>query len=94
MPLTPEQRALRAKLASYESWANTPDPAGRTAAARANSPVSLGYWQRQVDPDGTLHPAERDRRARARHKAHMTRMSLKASQARARRKATSGGEVA
>lgn len=82
--LTPDQRALRSRLGAYESWARTGDPAARTAPARAASPASLDRWEREVDPDGTLDPAERHRRAEAARSAYFTRLSFKSSRSRAK----------
>ena len=82
MSLTPEERSLRARLAAHKSWANTADPAARTAAARA---ASLSRFAREVDPEGKLDPAERARRADHAMQAHMLRMSLKAAKARRER---------
>ena len=56
-------RALRARMAAHASWANTADPAERTANARAASPSSLDWFERRIDPDGLLEPQERRRRA-------------------------------
>jgi hypothetical protein len=57
-------------------------------AAREASPGSDDYWARQVDPDRTLDPAERARRANHAKKAYFARLALKSAQAR-RRKAAS-----
>jgi hypothetical protein len=78
---TPPQswRALRSKMASHESWARTPDRAARTAPARA---AMLAKFEAQVDPDGTLDPAERAIRAEHARKAYFTRLSLRSVQAR------------
>ena len=77
--MTPEQRSQRARIAAYTSWANTADPAKRTAPARQSS---MSRFERQVDPEGELPEAERQRRAQAAMKAHMTRMAYKAARAR------------
>lgn len=83
MACTPSERALIARLAAYESWARTTDPAARTAAARK---AQLDRFEREVDPDGTLPPAERARRAEARRKSYYTRLALKSAQARRKAK--------
>jgi hypothetical protein len=85
--LTPEQRVLRARMGAYalHSQGKT-----NTTAARRNSPQSLEYWSRRVDPDGALSHAERTRRSEQARKAHMAAMALKSSQARARRKQRGG----
>src|SRR5262249_41219444 len=46
-PLTPEQRSLRARLASHASWARTDDPSARTAPARS---AFFHRFEQQVDP--------------------------------------------
>ena len=43
-------------------------------------------FENEVDPDGTLPPAERQRRAEAAKKAYFTRLALKSAQARRRPK--------
>lgn len=88
-PLTPEQRTLRARLAAHESWAATPDRSARTRAARD---AFIAKFEDQVDPDRTLPPAERRRRAESARKAHYTRLAFKSARARARRKATPNGQ--
>ena len=46
----------------------------------------LAKFEHEVDPDGVLDPAERTRRAHAAMRAHMSRLAMKSSQARAARK--------
>ncbi len=58
--LTPEHRSLRASLAAHESWAYTHDRAARTANARK---AADDRFEKQVDPNGELTPAERAVRA-------------------------------
>jgi hypothetical protein len=84
-PLTPAERSLRARLAVHTSWAQTTDRAARTAPARR---AALQRFERQVDPDGTLNPAERRRRAEQAMRAHMAGLALQSAQARRRRKAS------
>lgn len=76
--MTPEQRGLRSRMASHTSWANTEDRAARTAPARGASPVSRAYWDARHPDD----PAA----AESAHKAYMTRLALRSSLARARRR--------
>lgn len=84
----PENRALIARIGAFTSWANTADRSARTAPARAASPASLDYWERKVDPDGQLSPADRATRAEFARKAHFARLALKSAQARQRRPGT------
>jgi hypothetical protein len=79
--LTPEQRALHARMAAYSLHAKT-DSREHTRPARE---AFLQRFQDQVDPDRQLAPDERDRRARQALKAHMTALALRSSTARARR---------
>ncbi len=72
-------RSLIARLAAHESWANTADPSARTAPARR---VFLDRFERQVDPDGVLLPAERARRAGHARKAYFARLALLSAKAR------------
>jgi len=87
MSSTPTERRLRARLASYESWANTQDRTSRTAPARA---AQLARFEKLVDPDETMPPAARAKAAAAALKAHYTRMALISAKARKARKAGSG----
>ncbi len=82
----PAERSLIAAIAANESWAETPDRSARTAKARAASPGGLDYWERQVDPSGTLSPAVRAQRAESKRWAHFQRLALKSAQARRTRK--------
>lgn len=87
-PLTPTERKLRAQLAAHTSWANTTDRTARTAAGRQ---ALAEKFEREVDPDGTLDPIERARRAESARKAHFARLALLSAQARRRK---TGGEAA
>lgn len=67
----------------------TPDPAARTAPARA---AMLSRFEREVDPEGVLDPKERTRRAEHLRKDYFIRLALKS--AAARRARAQGGEAA
>lgn len=73
---------MRAKLAAHTLWATTADRSARTAPAPR---AYMKRFERDVDPDGTLDPAERARRAEHAMRAHLTRAALKSAQARRRR---------
>lgn len=82
MPLTDQERRLRARLAVHAKWAQT-DPHEGTAAARANGPGSIDYWLRQLPPEAAHLPeAERVRRAGHLKSAYYTRLALRSAQAR------------
>jgi len=72
-------RVMAARVGAHESWARTPDRAARTAPARA---ALLARFERDVDPDRTLRPAERARRAESARKAYYARLSLASAKAR------------
>lgn len=78
--MTPEQRSLRASLAAHTRWSKEKDPHAALAPARAGF---MARWENEVDPDRTLSVGDRARRAKSAMKAHMARMALKSSQARA-----------
>jgi len=78
------QRHLLAQIAAHRSWANTIDPTARTAPARR---AFIAKFEREVDPDGALPPAERARRAEHARKAFYLSMALKSAQARKRKQA-------
>jgi hypothetical protein len=72
---------LAGRVGAYQRWAFTEDRRAATAAARA---AFLDRFEREVDPDGTLAPAERARRAAYARKAHFTRMAYLSAKARRR----------
>jgi hypothetical protein len=78
------ERALRARIASHASWANTSNPSERTAPGRR---AFLERFEHQVDPNGTLPEAERIRRADHARKAYFTALALKSAQARRKKSA-------
>jgi hypothetical protein len=77
--LTPTQRVLRARIAAHASWAK---PADRTARTRPAADAFTARFEREVDPDGELEPAERLRRAESAKKAYFQRLALASSRAR------------
>lgn len=82
MPLTHSERVLRGQIAAHESWSRTDDRSARTANART---AFLDKFEKQVDPDGKLAPAERAQRAEHARKAHFKRLALASAKARRRR---------
>jgi hypothetical protein len=86
MSLTPEQRSLRARIAANTRWSRED---GKPNAVRAQRGL-YAKFEKQVDPDGTLRPIERAKRTEAAYRAHMARLALKSSKARASRKQSGG----
>lgn len=70
--LSPSQRTQRAKIAARARWSQQ-DGADGTQAART---AFMARFERQVDPDGVLHPTERLRRAESAKREHFQRMAF------------------
>jgi hypothetical protein len=81
MTTTSGQRSLNARAAAHSSWAKTPDRSRRTAPARE---AMLARFEREVDPDGTLPPAERARRADSARRAYFLALAAKSASTRRR----------
>lgn len=75
----PADRSIVARIAAAERWGRTADRSQATARARSGLRAK---FENQADPDGTLSPIERARRADSLMRAHMLRMSLRAKTAR------------
>ncbi|WP_445160798.1 hypothetical protein ACTXG5_21960 [Mycobacterium sp. Dal123C01] len=90
-PLTPKtgltafERKKRSEKAVHTQWAKETNRTARTAAARGNSPSSLRYHEKQIDPDGLLLPAERRKRAESARKAYFADLALRSAKARRRK---------
>lgn len=80
--IDPARRSLAARIAAHSKWASTPDTAAATAPARK---AFLDRFEREVDPEGVLPPADRARRAEHARKAYFTRLALKSAQARSKK---------
>jgi hypothetical protein len=79
----PTVRAINGAIGAHEKWARTPDRSAATQAART---AFNDRFEREVDPDGTLPPAERAIRAEHARKAYFLRMaaaSVKSRRAKA-----------
>ena len=78
MPLSPNERSLRARIGAHAQHAKH-DARETTSKARQ---AFASRFEQQVDPDNTLDPAERAKRADHALKAHMTGLALRSAQAR------------
>jgi hypothetical protein len=76
-------KTLRARKGAHAMHASH-DSRRVSQAARDASPGSDLYWEMQVDPDGTLDPAERTRRAGHAKKSYFLGLALKSAKARKR----------
>jgi hypothetical protein len=86
--LTRAERRMRGTMAVETSWANTSDRSARTAPGRK---AAWEKFEKQVDPEGILEPAERARRAEHARKAHFTRLAYLSARARRAKGRTTGG---
>ncbi len=78
MPLTPSQRSMRAQIAANTRWAHT----DRRKASEDARQRQMAKYEALVDPDGTLEPDERSRRADNARKAAMQTLALRSAKAR------------
>lgn len=82
--MTDSFRSMQGRIGAHESWAKTDDRSARTAPGRS---AFLDRFEREVDPDGILAPAERAKRAQHARSAYMTRLAKKSATARQERSA-------
>jgi hypothetical protein len=88
--LTPQQRTLRASIAAHARWSRE-DPSENAARGQAGLLAKFGREAREADPG--LTEAEYARRAESAYRAHMKRLALASSKARAAR-AVGGSDAA
>ena len=86
--LSPAQRSLRVLLAAHTHQS---DAETQQAQAEQVDRASRDRFAEQVDPDHTLKPEERAKRARNARRAYYTALALRSSRARAIRR--SAGET-
>lgn len=70
---------INRRIAAEISWSRTTDRSARTRPAREKF---LQRFEREVDPDGTLPPDERYRRAEHAKRAYMLQLAKRAVAAR------------
>lgn len=73
---------INKRIAAHISWSRTADRRARTKPGRDKF---LERFERQVDPDGTLPPAERRQRAEHAKRAYMLQLAKRSAKARNRR---------
>jgi hypothetical protein len=73
---------INARIAAETSWARTPDRSARTRPARE---AFLRRFEKEVDPDGALPPAERRQRAEHAKRAYMLQLAKRSRAARSAR---------
>jgi hypothetical protein len=82
--MNPAERRLRSQYGAHLSWARTENRSARTLPARL---ALMEKFEREVDPDNQLTPAERAKRAESARKAYYAALALKSAQVRRRRSA-------
>jgi hypothetical protein len=82
--------SLHARRMSHLRWSKVKD---RTAATKPGRDGLLRRFELQVDPDGTLDPAERAKRAENARRAFYADLALKSAAARRARKVAAGQEL-
>ena len=80
-------RSLIGRLAAHRRWSQCPD---RTAATEAARRAFNARFEREVDPDGVLEPAERTRRAKNARKAYYADLRRRAAKARQQKAGSDG----
>jgi hypothetical protein len=78
------ERSLISRIAAHSSWAMTDDRRARTAPGRR---AFFDTFERLVDPEGSLPPSERARRAESARKAHFLAMARRSADTRRRKAA-------
>ena len=78
--MSPEDRVLHARMAAHTLHSKY-DSKDLTAPARR---AFLERFEKEVDPEGLLPVAERQRRAGHARKAHFTKLALASARARRR----------
>lgn len=74
------------RAAMTAGWRDTPHERATVARVRARwqppPPLAPDPFEREVDPDGTLPPVERGKRAESARRAHYLRLALRSARAR------------
>lgn len=73
---------MRARLAAHARWSRE-DAQGREENAERGQSGLLARFEREVDPHGELTELERRRQAENARRAHMLKLALASSRARA-----------
>jgi len=82
---TPEARSLQARIAAHTRWGRPDDTVAATAPARR---AALDRFEKAADPDGTLPPDVRARKAASLRTAFYLRLSAAGVKARQRKAAS------
>lgn len=80
--LPPAERVLRARCAAHAMHARH----DVRVVSKPGRDAAFARFEREVDPEGKLDPAERRRRAEHARQAHMTRLALRSARARRAKK--------
>lgn len=84
-PMPAHLRAAQNSINCYRSWQGL-SPQQRSARTQPARQALEEKFEREVDPEGVLDPAERARRAAVAKRMYFRELALKSAKARARRK--------
>lgn len=90
MPLTPEQRSQRARIAALTRWSNE-NP--KASAIQGQNGLRARFEREVAAKFPDLQPAELARRAEAAYRAHMARLSFASGKVRSARSTRSRNKV-
>jgi hypothetical protein len=82
----PVTRRLAAKVAANTRWSRVADRSAESRPMWSANPSQVSYWERKVDPDGTLPADQRGAMAVSARTAYMQRLAAKSKAAREARK--------
>jgi hypothetical protein len=82
--LSPQQRALRARIGGLKSWSQTVNRTARTEPARAAGPGNLGYWLGKLNAERFANATQQQRldAADCLRRAHFAGLAFKSAKAR------------
>jgi hypothetical protein len=80
------ERSVNARIAANIRWSRETNRTGVTANARNNSPASIEYWMKKVDPDSALPRPERLKLAENAKTAYYLKRTRDMRAAKARRR--------
>ncbi|MGW3352577.1 hypothetical protein ACWDA3_55590 [Nonomuraea rubra] len=86
MTADPHRLTAVRQIAADISWARTPNRSERTAPGHRASPMSLDYWIADVRAKGIVREEDVEAAARNAHRAWQRQNSLRAADARRRRR--------
>lgn len=72
---SPKRRKLHAKMMAHKRWSNS-GQTERNKQAQKMQEGKMAKWAKQIDPDGTMDPAELDKQLGNRLAQEMAKLTL------------------